>query len=64
MAATVSVSLGRWKELRVRTRGLTDEVEEGEADEEVGGPVETAAEGKGSAPDLGWVDLAEDKPGH
>lgn len=45
-------------------RGLTDEVEEREADEEVGGPVEAVAEGEGPSSDLRWVDLAEDKPGH
>lgn len=48
----------------VEVRGLTDEVEEGEADEEVGGPVEAVAEGKGPPSDLHGVNLAEDKPGH
>lgn len=45
-------------------RALTDEVEEGEADEEVGGPVEAAAEGEGPPSDLRGVDLAENQPGH
>lgn len=43
---------------------LTDEVEEGEADEEVSCPVEAAAEGEGSPSDLHWVDLTEDQPGY
>lgn len=41
-----------------------DEVEEGEADEEIGGPVEAVAEGEGPPSDLHGVDLAENKPGH
>lgn len=45
-------------------RGLTNEVEEGEADEEVRGPVEAVTEGKGSPSDFRWVDLTEDQPGH
>lgn len=49
---------------RNEVRALTDEVEEGEADEEVGGPVEAAAEGEGPPSDLRRVDLAEDQPGH
>lgn len=45
-------------------RVLTNEVEEGEADKEVGRPVEAAAEGEGSPSNLHWVNLTEDQPGH
>lgn len=45
-------------------KSLTDEVKEGEADEEVGCPVEAAAEGECPASDLLWVDLTKDQPGH
>lgn len=43
---------------------LTDEVEEGEADEEVSRPVEAAAESEGSPSNLCWVYLTEDQPGY
>lgn len=49
---------------RDEVRRLTNEIEEGEADEEVGGPVEAVAEGEGSAADFPGVDLTEDQPGH
>lgn len=50
--------------LRSYVKGLTDEVEEGKADEEVGGPVEAVAEGEGPPSDLHGVNFTEDKPGH
>lgn len=49
---------------RDEARVLTNEVEEGEADKEVGRPVEAAAEGEGSPSNLHWVNLTEDQPGH
>lgn len=42
----------------------TNEVEEGETDKQVGSPVETIAEGKGSSSYTSRIDFTQDQPGH
>jgi len=43
---------------------LTDKIQEGECDQQVGSPVEAVGECEGPSSDRGWKYFTQEKPGH